>query len=143
MVTPSVQEQDVSRQGNLTLEISPSGSLNTPSPQSHDRLADEPLVTPPFDQVTTPNDKFGDANGSFGAARTPRGATKNKTIDDQVMNTPLKALHDAAKRLFCDETGPNKTLVFLSPSKRVPKRVNLLPVCTRYAQRIYVIFPIF
>ena len=58
------------------------------------------------------------------------------------MNTPLKALHDAAKRLFCDESGPNKTLVFLSPSKprdqskdqftspskRAPKRVKLTPV---------------
>ena len=82
----------------------------------------------------------------MGPARTPRGATKNKAIDDQVMNTPLKALHDAAKRLFCDESGPSKTLVFLSPSKprdqlrnqfispskRVPKRVKLMPVDTRY-----------
>ena len=140
LVTPSVVFQENSSKDNgLCLEISPSGSLHTPSPHSNDK--DEPLVTPPFDlQVTTPNDKFSNANDrSFGAARTPRGATKNMTIDNQVMNTPLKALHEAAKRLFCDETGPDKTLVFLSPSKRflspskrIPKRVQLLAVDTRY-----------
>ena len=78
---------------------------------------------------------LGDTNGSLGPARTPRGATKNKAIDDQVMSTPLKALHDAAKRLFCDEGGSNKTLVFLSPSKRQPKRVKLMSVDTRYESR--------
>ena len=142
LVTPSVAFQEISSKENtLCLEISPSGSLHTPSPHSNDK--DGPLVTPPLDQVTTPNAKFCNANGSFGAARTPRGATKNMTIDNQVMNTPLKALHEAAKRLFCDETGPDKTLVFLSPSKRflspskrIPKRVQLLAVDTRYELEI-------
>ena len=142
LVTPSVVfQENSSKENNLCLEISPSGSLHTPSPHSNDK--DGPLVTPPFDQVTTPNDKFCNANGSFGAARTPRGATKNMTIDNQLMNTPLKALHEAAKRLFFDETGPDKTLVFLSPSKRflspskrIPKRVQLLAVDTRYELEI-------
>ena len=142
LVTPSVAfQENSSKENTLCLEISPSGSLHTPSPHSNDK--DEPLVTPPLDQVTTPNAKFCNANGSFGAARTPRGATKNMTIDNQVMNTPLKALHEAAKRLFCDETGPDKTLVFLSPSKRflspskrIPKRVQLLAVDTRYELEI-------
>ena len=142
LVTPSVAFQENSSKDNtLCLEISPSGSLHTPSPHSNDK--DGPLVTPPLDQVTTPNAKFCNANGSFGAARTPRGATKNMTIDNQVMNTPLKALHEAAKRLFCDETGPDKTLVFLSPSKRflspskrIPKRVQLLAADTRYELEI-------
>ena len=142
LVTPSVVfQENSSKENSLCLEISPLGSLHTPSPHSNNK--DEPLVTPPFDQVTTPNDKFCNANGSFGAARTPRGATKNMTIDNQVMNTPLKALHEAAKRLFCDETGLDKTLVFLSPSKRflspskrIPKRVQLLAVDTRYELEI-------
>ena len=142
LVTPSVAfQENSSKENTLCLEISPSGSLHTPSPHSNDK--DEPLVTPPLDQVTTPNAKFCNANGSFGAARTPRGSTKNMTIDNQVMNTPLKALHEAAKRLFCDETGPDKTLVFLSPSKRflspskrIPKRVQLLAVDTRYELEI-------
>ena len=55
MVTPSVQ--DPYDENSLTLEISPSGSLHTPSPQSQDR--DDPLITPPLDEVTTPDNTYG------------------------------------------------------------------------------------
>jgi len=56
MVTPSVQ--DPYDENSLTLEISPSGSLHTPSPQSQDR--DDPLITPPLEQVTTPDNTYGE-----------------------------------------------------------------------------------
>ena len=114
-VTPSVQEDKC-----LSLEISPL-SMTTPSPGSE---KSESLVTPPLEHTpVTP------AKSTY-VPKTPSRTPLSRAIDELVMNSPLKALSDAAKRLF-NEDGQNKTLVFLSPSKRVPKRASLLKVDTR------------
>ncbi len=119
---------------DLSLDISPS-SLHTPSPRSSDEkespLITPPLGTPPLDPSATPNDKlFADSSGSLGPPRTPRG--KTNILDDFVMSSPLKRLKHlcevANEKL---EDGHKKTFVFLSPSKRRPKRAALLKVDTR------------
>ena len=96
-------------------------------------------MTPPFDQnsINTEEryDRGSSLNGSLGAPRTPRTprGVFSKAVENIVMNSPLKALSDAAKRLFSDEIqgGQPKTLIFLSPSKRIPKRAQLVSVDTR------------
>merc|ERR1719210_3093169 len=71
----------------------------------------------------------------MGAPRTPCRTPLSRAVDELVMNSPLKALSDAAKRLFNEEGGQNKTFVFLSPSKRAPKRASLVKVDSRSPMR--------
>ena len=81
------------------------------------------------DQESAPNDNYS-LNGSIGAPRTPRGECES--LREQIWNTPLKALSDAFKRVQNEICGDqNKTLVFISPSKRKPKRASLIKVDTR------------
>ena len=128
-VTPSVQAQE---DKCLSLEISPSLSLNTPSPVASTEASpsDGPLITPPLDMHAPITPAKYTLNGSLGAPRTPCRTPLSRAVDELVMNSPLKALSDAAKRLF-NEEGQNKTFVFLSPSKRVPKRASLVQVDSR------------
>ena len=57
--------------------------------------------------------------------KTPNNKNSSNTLP--TLFTPLKALSDAAKRLFDDDSEiiQNTNLVFISPSKRKPRRVNL------------------
>ena len=57
--------------------------------------------------------------------KTPNNKSSSNTLP--TLFTPLKALSDAAKRLFDDDSEiiQNTNLVFISPSKRKPRRVNL------------------
>ena len=98
-VTPSLGNYDDDHQKSLTLEISPeSGGLHTPSPTQ----GDGPLITPPLGEQHhggNPNDQ-NSLTTSMITPRTPRGVGISNEI---IMNTPLKALSDAAKRLFTNE----------------------------------------
>ena len=136
-VTPSVQAQG-EQDKCLSLEISPSLSLNTPSPvatQASPSESDGPLITPPLDMAAPITPAKYSLHGSMGAPRTPCRTPLSRAVDELVMNSPLKALSDAAKRLFNEEGGQNKTFVFLSPSKRAPKRASLVQVDSRSPMR--------
>lgn len=87
------------------------------------------MITPPLDHAPITPAKY--SMSSMGAPRTPCRTPLSRAVDELVMNSPLKALSDAAKRLFNEEGGQNKTFVFLSPSKRAPKRASLVKVDSR------------
>ena len=97
-------------------ELEQCESLDTPpSPQDvcHGYVADN--VTETFQKT----DPLGES-----LVATP----KNKnSLSLPTLYTPLKALSEAAKKLFNEDTGaPQKmNLVFISPSKRKPRRVDL------------------
>jgi hypothetical protein len=123
MFTPSVQVDQ-----SLTLEMSPD-ELRTPSPNcSGGNNSDGPLTTPPLESGIAKDDSYGH-NGSLGGPRTPRtprgGASRH--VENLIMSSPLKVLNDAAKKLFFSEGNTKTTLVFISPSKRIPRRAVLAP----------------
>ena len=104
-VTPSCTDNiNDDHQKSLTLEISPEfgGGLHTPSPTQ--ASGDGPLITPPLGEQHHGSGNIHDQNSLNNyslttSSRTPRGGISNEII----MNTPLKALSDAAKRLFTNE----------------------------------------
>lgn len=108
-VTPScIGDINDDHQKSLTLEISPEfgggggGGLHTPSPTQ--ASGDGPLITPPLGEQHHGSSNSQDQNSLNNyslttSSRTPRGGISNEII----MNTPLKALSDAAKRLFTNE----------------------------------------
>ena len=115
-------------------------SVSTPEPPELDQ--GESLDTPPSPDENRcydrNNDKKSDPSysntrniqGSFQRLhdeleKTPNNKNSSNTLP--TLFTPLKALSDAAKRLFDDDSEiiQNTNLVFISPSKRKPRRVNL------------------
>ena len=112
-------------------------SVSTPEPPELDQ--GESLDTPPSPPKNGSNDlewvkrpQYEDISSN---ECTPQ--RKNQRIEncgevekDKILNTPLKALSDAAKKLFVDDVdGTQKmNLVFISPSKRKPRRIPLIKV---------------
>ncbi len=114
------------------------GSLETPSPQDVTPPGPSNRINPTSGGAS-PNLKSSLSNSnSYGAPRTPKvtqrtppkSGSASASPGDLVLSSPLKALNEAAKNLFQGE-GPKKTFVFISPSKRLPRRATLVPVTTR------------
>ena len=110
-------------------------SVSTPEPPELDQ--GESLDTPPSpihvqDLNWEKRPQYEDISSNESTPKHRKQYMENweDTDKNKILNTPLKALTEAAKKLFVEDLdGTQKmNLVFISPSKRKPRRIPLIKV---------------
>ena len=106
-------------------ELDQGESLDTPPspPKNENNATKWAMKMPEYENISS--------NDSTPQRKKPSSDNVEEVLEkSNILNTPLKALSDAAKKLFVEDLDGNQkmNLVFISPSKRQPRRIPLIKV---------------